>query len=288
MVQLHKASLVEPSSHSQKMLDLLDLKVSKDLIRYVAHASVDAITYAMECSSTASRNSSARKETIRFDPFHIFASNVVHRSEVKIPAILVSLVYIERARQHLFIQSPEWACERVFLGALILANKYINDWSIKNYHWALCSGVFGRRDIGRIEREFLDVLDWDLAVTEADILNHYDHISAFPSKPKPIPVPATPLTYVDMDAYPMETSDDSPLSSASPTPSPQTPTTVASPSNQPIHIHSLSNEELQTSGAVKQVPDPEPEEHKGSHGHSIFRLFHFNSNNQHIHPHQRV
>ena len=90
---------------------------------YVARVAVDAITYAMEYSSTTSRNSSARKEKIRFDPFLIFASNVIHRSEVKIPAILVSLVYIKRAREHLFIQSPEWACERVFLGALILANK---------------------------------------------------------------------------------------------------------------------------------------------------------------------
>lgn len=33
MVRLHKASLVEPSSHPQKMLDLLDLMVSKDLVR---------------------------------------------------------------------------------------------------------------------------------------------------------------------------------------------------------------------------------------------------------------
>lgn len=33
MVQLHKASLVEPSFHSQKMLDLLNLTISKDLIR---------------------------------------------------------------------------------------------------------------------------------------------------------------------------------------------------------------------------------------------------------------
>ena len=89
----------------------------------MARVAVDAITYAMEHSSTSSRNSSVRKEAIQVDPFFIFASNVVHRSEVKIPAILVSLVYIKRAKQHLFIQSPEWACERVFLGALILANK---------------------------------------------------------------------------------------------------------------------------------------------------------------------
>ena len=93
------------------------------MIGYVARVAADAITYAIEHSSTARRDGPVRKEKINFDPFLIFASNVVHRSEVKIPAILVSLVYIKRAKEHLFIQSPEWACERVFLGALILANK---------------------------------------------------------------------------------------------------------------------------------------------------------------------
>jgi len=100
----------------------------RDLIKLittgcVARVAVDAIIHAMRHSSTASRDAPARKEKIGLDPFFIFASNVVYRSEVRVPAILVSLVYIKRAKQHLFIQSPEWACERVFLGALIRANK---------------------------------------------------------------------------------------------------------------------------------------------------------------------
>lgn len=33
MVQLHKASLVEPNCHSKKVLDFLDLTISRDLIR---------------------------------------------------------------------------------------------------------------------------------------------------------------------------------------------------------------------------------------------------------------
>lgn len=89
----------------------------------MAKVVVDVVTYGMKNSPVSSRNSSAQKDNVRFDPFFAFASNVVHRSEVKIPTMLVSLVYIERAKHHLFIQSPEWACERVFLGALILANK---------------------------------------------------------------------------------------------------------------------------------------------------------------------
>jgi hypothetical protein len=40
----------------------------------------------------------------------------------------------------------------------------------------MCTGVFGKRDIGRIEREFLDVLDFELSITEGDILAHHDVI----------------------------------------------------------------------------------------------------------------
>jgi hypothetical protein len=41
----------------------------------------------------------------------------------------------------------------------------------------VCTGVFGKRDIGRIEREFLDVLDFELSITEDDIMAHHDSIS---------------------------------------------------------------------------------------------------------------
>ena len=40
----------------------------------------------------------------------------------------------------------------------------------------MCTGVFGKRDVGRIEREFLQVLNWDLSVSEDDILSHHHSI----------------------------------------------------------------------------------------------------------------
>jgi hypothetical protein len=161
--------------------------------------------------------------------------------------------------------------------------QYVNDWSIKNYHWALCCGVFGRRDIGRIEREFLDVIDWELSVTEADILKHFDHISACPSKPKRVPVPILPSESEDVEMDEC-TWEDSPVSSASPTPPPQTPSTAVSPSNQPTHIHSPSNEASEVRVTVREVTGFEQDQSK----HSIFRLFHPSSNKQPTHPHERV
>ncbi|KAJ7268085.1 hypothetical protein B0H12DRAFT_93405 [Mycena haematopus] len=110
--------------------------------------------------------------------FTSFATTVLARAEVTPPTVLVSLVYIARARPHLSIALEEWALERVFLGALIVAAKYTNDSTLKNVHWALCTGVFGKRDVGRIEREFLDVLDWELGVGEADLLAHHEGLIA--------------------------------------------------------------------------------------------------------------
>jgi len=72
--------------------------------------------------------------------------------------------------------------------------QYHNDTSLKNPQWALATGVFSPRDISRIEREFLDVLDFQLRVTEADLLTlERPFISAFFS-PKPRVAYTSPLS----------------------------------------------------------------------------------------------
>jgi hypothetical protein len=53
----------------------------------------------------------------------------------------------------------------------------LNDSTLKNVHWALCTGVFGKRDVGRIEREYLDVLNFELKISEDDLLAHHDGLS---------------------------------------------------------------------------------------------------------------
>lgn len=43
---------------------------------------------------------------------------------------------------------------------------------MKNVIWARCSGIFEHRDIGRMEREMLNILDWDLSVHEEELIAH--------------------------------------------------------------------------------------------------------------------
>ncbi|KAJ7580717.1 hypothetical protein C8J56DRAFT_867074 [Mycena floridula] len=176
---IHPASLVDASMHSQALLDLIELKLTAPIIDYLVDCVAETVDFAMgRPTSSSSRGRHLHKRRPELVKFATFVTNVLTRAEVSISVVLAALVYIDRAKPHLSIALEEWALERVFLGAIISASKYLNDSTLKNCHWALCTGVFGKRDIGRIEREFLDVLDFELGMSEADLLSHHSGIIA--------------------------------------------------------------------------------------------------------------
>ncbi|KAJ7852198.1 hypothetical protein B0H14DRAFT_3866128 [Mycena olivaceomarginata] len=151
---VHASSLVDPSTHSPALIQLINMKITKGVIEYVVGCVSETVDFAMgrtpapslaPASPTSSRNSQGSPYHTKFTAF---VTTVLFRAKVAAPTVLTSLVYITRARPHLSIPGEEWALERVFLGALI--------------------AVFGKRDVGRIEREFLDVLDWELGIRQGD------------------------------------------------------------------------------------------------------------------------
>ncbi|KAJ7764393.1 hypothetical protein B0H16DRAFT_1368223, partial [Mycena metata] len=152
---VHRSSLV---------MQLLQLTIDRPVIDYIVHCVSETVDQALGRSDLPSSSNAA---------FTSFVSTVLVRSAETIAAVLTSLSYISRARSNIYIPSIEWALERVFLGALIVASKYTSDSTMKNVHWAACTGIFSTRDICRIEREFLAVLDWELAVSEGDLLAHH-------------------------------------------------------------------------------------------------------------------
>ncbi|KAF9053175.1 hypothetical protein BJ165DRAFT_1400509 [Panaeolus papilionaceus] len=172
----HQGSLVDPALHSPTLLKMLDYKVAKPVIDYVVDTVAETVDFAMGRPSTSRGRSAARSQTLI--KFTEFVSTVLSRAEVTMPTLLSTLVYVSRAKPHLHIGLEQWALERVFLGALIVASKNLNDSTLKNVHWALCTGVFGKRDIGRIEREYLNVLNFELKITEADLLAHHEGLEA--------------------------------------------------------------------------------------------------------------
>ncbi|KAJ7445271.1 hypothetical protein FB451DRAFT_1055677 [Mycena latifolia] len=167
--RVHAASLVDPARHSPDLLKLIDSELSPPVIDYIVDCVSETVAFVMGRPPFASQ---VKRE------FASFVSTVLARAEVSTPTVLTALVYVARARPHLSIALEQWAHERVWLGALIAASKYTQDSTLKNVHWALCTGVFGVRDVGRIEREFFEVLDWELGVTEAEVMEHYAGLCA--------------------------------------------------------------------------------------------------------------
>ncbi|KAF8145303.1 hypothetical protein K438DRAFT_1945139 [Mycena galopus ATCC 62051] len=257
---VHPASLVDPARHSPELMQLVDIDLSQPVIHYVVDCVSDAVNYAFGRPATF-RSAHSRK-------FTNFVSNVLSRAEVAPPTLLVALVYISRSRTHLSIALEQWALERVFLGALIIASKYTQDSTLKNVHWGMVTGVFGKGDIGRIEREFLDVIDWQLGVAEADVLAHHEGLVAAAygvSSASPIPVaakdiemeyaPPVPAPAVVEPAHPSPSSGPVPELEPS---SPQSSAGTLSPRTPDSHAMSHMDISPHAPSSPSRPPCPRP------------------------------
>lgn len=255
-MSLHPASLVSPTQHSPKLLELLDLKIARGLIEQVVQTTAEVVNFALGAPTTSTSRGRTVSRTSMYSEFTQFVSEVIERAEVTVSDILVTLIYIQRARPYLSVQTEEWALHRVFLGALIVASKYTNDSTLKNIHWAMVTATFGKRDIGRIEREFIEVLDWDLSVTEADLMVVRDALlhllpaqrtatTTVRSEIVGVPLPSSPVTSESDSSESSHWSDDD-----SDSDSHSTPATSPGP--------------LTPSHAVFSAAQPHPTKPKGS------------------------
>ena len=89
---------------------------------------IDVVDFALGRPSSSARAHqpapvSPESRRAVYAEFTAFARTVIERAGVQLPVLLGTLVYLDRARPHLQLSLEEWACERVFLGAIILANK---------------------------------------------------------------------------------------------------------------------------------------------------------------------
>ncbi|KAJ7809807.1 hypothetical protein B0H13DRAFT_556935 [Mycena leptocephala] len=275
---VHPASLVDPSTHSPELMQLLDIALSPPVIDYVVACVADTVDYAFGQPSASPS---------QLPSFTRFVSSTLSYADVAPATLLVALVYIARARPHLSIALAQWARERVFLGALIAASKYTQDSTLKNAHWALVSGVFGTGDIGRIEREFLEVLDWELGLREGDVLALHAGFAAAAASNSPsnstVNVKAAESRILKDDTHvPLpELEPSSPQSSAGSL-SPRTPPSLShSPPHLPFHSLSLSRSPLPTFAPAQQ-PSKKP---SARHGHGRRRLYDLLRGGMHPHGH---
>jgi hypothetical protein len=133
----------------------------------------------------------------------------------------------------------------------------------------VCTGVFGKRDIGRIEREFLDVLDFELSISEDDIMGYHDAIVSLVHPPRPHSDYITSVPELDY-------SSSSPTSTTASI-SPRTPSAFV---EIVVESHHKSEQALPHPAQFKPYGDVPAQTHmsqpqhreKRSHSSSTFRI----------------
>lgn len=166
--------------------------VGRDMIAYLAAAAQNVIscdTSLMPQTQEPTPPQSPDNKAVEADDATLptveeFITQLVIKSNVQVPTLMSTLVYLTRLKSKLQPMARGLRCttHRIFLAALILAAKYLNDSSPKNKHWANYTHVatdrysfgFNRTEVNLMEKQLLFLLEWDLRISEHDLYRELD------------------------------------------------------------------------------------------------------------------
>ncbi|KAI5778730.1 hypothetical protein EDC01DRAFT_605349, partial [Geopyxis carbonaria] len=161
---------------------------------------VDSAAQIVETIWTPPKHlSSAPKDAVL--PLRTFIQETLRRSRTSYSTLQVALYYLIVIRPHL----PGMDCDitgmsteevqlirakqcgrRMFLAALILASKYLQDRNYSARAWSKISGL-NHQEINFNEKAFLHAVDWKLHISEGVFQKWTDLVLKYTSNPSPSP-----------------------------------------------------------------------------------------------------